>query len=67
MLPPGTDRCKCTLCGKYFNSTSAFDKHKVGKIGTTTRRCKTESEMLQGGMVTNKTGHWTRGKNPLYS
>lgn len=24
------DRCRCTACGELFNSTHAFDKHRVG-------------------------------------
>jgi hypothetical protein len=47
-------------CHGFFNSDSAFDKHRIGDFGVD-RRCMTEQEMLQAGMVLNKDGFWTTG------
>jgi len=27
-LSPGTGRCKCMKCGRYFSSTGNFDRHQ---------------------------------------
>lgn len=51
------DRKFCGACGKYFNSTFAFDKHRTGDFGAD-RRCMTESEMRAKGMDTNASGFW---------
>lgn len=42
---------------RYFNSNGAFDKHRTGKHGVN-RRCMTEQEMLEKGMLINKDGFW---------
>ena len=43
------DRCRCRACGEYVNSTSAFDRHRVGAYDLTApkhgRRCLTPDEM----------------------
>ena len=74
MLRPGTDRCKCTVCGLYFNSTTAFTKHRQGPFAPVgdpdTRRCMTVDELKRRRWVQSETGHWqtmaprhaTRGK-----
>jgi hypothetical protein len=51
------DRNRCPPCGEYFNSTSAFDKHRTGRIGIG-RRCMTTDEMLRVGMTKNAAGFW---------
>ena len=51
-------RCQCTECGGYFNSLYAFEKHKIGKVSKGTRRCRTEAEMLNAGMIVNNAGYW---------
>jgi hypothetical protein len=55
------DHCFCSVCGEYFNSTRAFDKHRVGSW--LTRRCRTPGEMLEVGMVTSSTDWWITGKH----
>ena len=52
------DHNKCPGCGKYFKSTHAFDKHRTGEHKNNQRRCLTEDEMLEKGMVLNKNGWW---------
>ena len=48
----------------YFNSTSAFDKHRKGVVGID-RRCLTEPEMRAIGMDTNAAGYWVGAKMPV--
>lgn len=52
-----SDRNQCQACKAYFNSTSAFDKHRTGDFGHD-RRCLTEPEMLAKGMAKNSAGFW---------
>ena len=47
-------RCLCRGCGQYFNSTSAFDLHRVGKPEA--RRCLSTDEMVEAGMTRNAGG-----------
>jgi len=47
----------CRKCGVVFNSTRAFDKHRIGEHGVS-RRCMTEEEMLAKGMAVNARGLW---------
>lgn len=56
------DRCQCSGCGKYFNSTAAFDKHRRGEM--TARKCLTEQEMTGKGMERNSAGFWITGRMP---
>ena len=51
------DRNQCQACESYFNSTTAFDKHRVGDFGVD-RRCRTAVEMLAIGMVLRDNGFW---------
>ena len=53
----GTSRNQCRGCGLYFNSTSAFEMHRIGKYGVD-RRCKTPEEMKAANMHLNKDGYW---------
>jgi hypothetical protein len=59
------DRNGCPGCGKFFRSTAAFDKHRIGAFGVD-RRCRTEVEMVAAGMV--KRGEfWITAANPKYA
>ena len=51
-------RCQCVECGKYFNSDFAFGKHRTGKYEPLQRRCRTEQEMIDRGMVVTESGFW---------
>lgn len=64
-----TSRGHCSACHQFFNSDSAFDRHRTGlfegesnKFGQTQitgpRRCMTTDEMLARGMVLNESGFW---------
>lgn len=53
----GSQRNQCQGCKQYFNSTGAFDKHRMGKHGVD-RRCMTPEEMTAKGMSINKDGFW---------
>jgi len=50
-------RCQCRACDEYFNSSFAFDKHRIGEHGKN-RRCMTTDEMLGKGMERNKALFW---------
>lgn len=62
------DRNQCPTCGLYFNSTAAFEKHRVGDFQRssekrpnrygTVRRCMATWEMLVRGMAVNAAGFW---------
>jgi hypothetical protein len=58
------DRCQCPTCREYFNSTYAFDRHRVGQFGLD-RRCLTSAEMLSKGMAKNAAGFWVGQRMPL--
>ena len=57
------DRNQCTGCGCYFNSTRAFDLHRVGSHGVD-RRCRTADEMRERGMVLGSDGFWRGSAMP---
>lgn len=50
------DKCQCPTRDQLFNSTYAFDKHRVGTWGS--RRCLTDIEMRAKGMAVNRGGFW---------
>lgn len=52
------DRNQCPGCRRYFNSTFAFEKHRVGSYEPNERRCLTDAEMLAKGMVRGNDGFW---------
>ena len=64
------DHCQCSGppykgCGEYFNSTAAFDRHRVGPfMPPGLRRCLTVPEMLAKGMVRNSKGFWVSEPMP---
>ena len=51
------DRNQCQCCKTYFNSTTAFEKHRVGELGVD-RRCLVADEMQAKGMKVNADGFW---------
>ena len=58
------DHNQCRGCGQYFNSTSAFDKHRTGEHTNNQRRCLTPLEMTNRGMVVNARGFWITAPLP---
>ena len=54
-LPPDTDKCWCSECGAYFNSTYAFDQHRVMPPH---RRCLSFAQMRSLGWILSAKGHW---------
>lgn len=52
------DRCRCSACGEYFNSTGMFDAHRRGAYPD--RRCLTVAEMYSKGYLPNQAGFWIR-------
>ena len=58
------DRCQCPSCREYFNSTYAFDRHRVGQFEVD-RRCLATAEMVAKGMAKNAVGYWVARKMPL--
>ena len=64
----GNSRCQCATstggCGEYFNSLTAFDKHRVGEYGGG-RRCMTRDEMEASGMSVNSDGFWISIKGDI--
>jgi hypothetical protein len=56
------DRNQCPGCSEYFNSSRAFEKHRVGEHGHD-RRCLTPTEMREKGMAKNAAGFWVG--NPM--
>ena len=55
------NRNQCQGCKQYFNSTTAFDKHRTGEHGVD-RRCMTPEEMTALGMLVNHAGFWITEK-----
>ncbi len=55
------NRNQCQSCKEYFNSNSAFDKHRTGDHGRN-RRCRTPEEMIALGMSKNNAGFWITEK-----
>lgn len=57
------NRCRCTACGDYFNSTSTFDRHRAGSFAPPgvwhhQRRCLTSAELVAKGWRRNVRGFW---------
>ncbi len=57
-------RNQCPTCHDYFNSDTAFDKHRIGDFNDPAdpRRCMTVDEMEKAGMSRNKAGFWITKK-----
>lgn len=56
-LTRGKRRNQCGGCRVFFNSVTAFDKHRIGEYGVD-RRCMTVDEMTAKGMSVNEAGYW---------
>lgn len=56
------NRCQCPTCADWFNSTSTFDRHRVGSFESAgvanTRHCLAEAEMTARGWSRNAAGFW---------
>ena len=50
-------RNQCGGCREYFNSNTAFEKHRTGEFGVN-RRCLTPDEMIAKKMSKNAAGFW---------
>jgi hypothetical protein len=61
------DHCRCATCGEQFNSTRAFDKHRIGSFtfDASARRCLTVDQMLAKGMARNRNGWWITAARPI--
>ena len=53
----GQSKNQCGACKEYFNSNSAFEKHRHGQYGVD-RRCMTPDEMTGKLMEKNAGGYW---------
>lgn len=60
------DHNQCAGCGEHFNSTAAFDKHRIGQFGID-RRCASVDEISVKGMIRNRNGWWITGANPMFA
>jgi hypothetical protein len=56
------DRCRCTACGLYFLTTDDFDRHRIGRVGTNSRRCRTVNELAARGWKPKD--HWFLTRRP---
>lgn len=56
--PTGEQGGHCTGCHLSFSSDRVFDRHRVG---SDTRRCLTEPEMLDKGFRLRDNGYWGTG------
>lgn len=56
-LWPGGETCECSACGRFFSTTSNFDRHRVGGHDDNTRRCLTPDEMIAKGLF-DRGGVW---------
>lgn len=50
-LPPGTNRCRCAGCGRYFGGVNGFERHRVSF------NCIDPASV---GLVLNSRGYWVR-------
>ena len=57
-LPFGSRLCKCNVCGLYFSSPTSFEDHRVGEVGTTSRRCMTPLELAELSWG-ERNGYWS--------
>ena len=67
---------ECRKCGEFFGGEGSFKKHRTGSygVGVTSsngvthyskheRRCLSQDEMLNKGLVRNDKGLWTTGES----
>jgi len=53
------NRCQCTGCGDFFNSTSTFDRHRTGRFDVPgDRRCLSGNELIARGWSRNTARLW---------
>lgn len=61
-LKPGSGRCKCAECGRYFGGVRAFDLHRVGPANA--RSCADPARLTGNSGRTllrlNDRGFWVR-------
>src|SRR6185312_14892036 len=50
-LPPGTNRCLCSACGRYFGGADGYTRHRVNF------QCVNPAIL---GMALNRGGYWVR-------
>lgn len=54
------DRNECPSCGALFETSEAFDAHRIGDFASgskpNTRRCMTAAEMEESGFRANRDG-----------
>lgn len=60
------DRNQCPTCGDFFNSTAAFDKHRVPVTPKVPlpRKCLSAAQMTALGMVLRADGFWRGSAMP---
>ena len=58
-------RCLCRACWERFNSTAAFDRHRID-ASSGFRRCLTAEEMTRRGMTRNTAGFWITKVRPKH-
>lgn len=56
MLPPGSNFCQCSACGRYFLNPRAFDVHRIGPA--TDRGCMPTPCMRDAGLERDPRGYW---------
>lgn len=56
-LWPGSQTCECPTCGRFFSTTSNFDRHREGRFDDDSRHCLTADEMIAKGLV-ERDGVW---------
>lgn len=58
------NHCQCGACGRYFNSLTAFDKHRTGPFShnVLSRECLTDEQMVAKGMSVSAKGWWVGSK-----
>ena len=63
-LPRKARVCGCRNCGLVFTTVRSFDRHRVGPYDISKpgfgRRCLTEAELTDKGMVQDARGRWHR-------
>lgn len=55
-LRPGSNRCRCAVCGRFFGSVTAFDKHQ--RTGSGDVQCPTKDEVRTRGIVRSSACWW---------
>ena len=61
-VPYGSRKCACRVCGKFFTTPYAFDKHRAGSFKKNERFCLPTEDMVALGMVENELGYWVSSR-----